>query len=106
MIPNGNDFIEDVLNGQFEFPDAEEGGSYFLAAGREGNDIGDFREEVVAGLVGGTLAKDSKGQDIQLKAEGVSASVSIDVFGPSGELGIAQKQVSHLVLKNEMMKLN
>ena len=29
-IPNGNEFIEDVLNGQFEFPDAEEGGSYVL----------------------------------------------------------------------------
>ena len=29
-IPNGNEFLEDILNGQFEFPDTEEGGSYVL----------------------------------------------------------------------------
>ena len=32
-LPEGNDFLEDILNGQFEFPDAEEGGSYFLPIG-------------------------------------------------------------------------
>ncbi|MBE9048717.1 hypothetical protein IQ255_30805 [Pleurocapsales cyanobacterium LEGE 10410] len=32
------------------------------------------------------MAKDSNGQDIQLFESGASASVSIDVFGPNGEL--------------------
>ena len=32
QFPSGNKFLEDILNGQFEFPDAEEGGSYFLTA--------------------------------------------------------------------------
>ena len=43
-IPNGNEFIEDVLNGQFEFPDAEEGGSYFLAIEETNPILSDLRE--------------------------------------------------------------
>lgn len=30
-IPDGNDFLERILDGQFEFPDVEESGSYFLS---------------------------------------------------------------------------
>ena len=30
-IPDGNDFLEDILDGQFEFPDVEEVGYYFLS---------------------------------------------------------------------------
>ena len=33
-FPNNNDFLDDILDGRFEFPDAEEGGSYFLSAER------------------------------------------------------------------------
>ena len=36
-FPNNNDFLDDILNGQYEFPDAEEGGSYFLPA--EANEV-------------------------------------------------------------------
>ena len=31
-FPSGNKFLEDILGGQFEFPNAEEGGSYFLTS--------------------------------------------------------------------------
>ena len=87
-FPNSNDFLDEVLDGQYEFPsDDGEGGAYFLAAGgASGNELGDLREEAVVDLVGGTLAKDSNGQDIELFEEGASASVPIDVFGPNGEL--------------------
>jgi YD repeat-containing protein len=47
------------------------------------NKIGTSREEYVAELVGGTLAKDSKGQDIKVSVEG--GSTGLDVFGRSGE---------------------
>ena len=30
-IPSGNDFLEGILDGQYEFPNAEESGAYFLA---------------------------------------------------------------------------
>ena len=36
-FPSGSQFLEDILDGQFEFPDVEEGGSYFLPA--ETNEI-------------------------------------------------------------------
>lgn len=85
-FPNSNDFLDGILDGNFEFPTDDAGGVYFLAAGRQGNEIGDLREEAVADLVGGILAKDSKGQDIELFEEGASASVPVDVFGPNGEL--------------------
>ena len=29
-FPKGDDFLQDILDGQYEFPDVEEGGSYFL----------------------------------------------------------------------------
>ena len=48
--------------------------------------MGGLREQAVADIVGGTLAKDSNGQDIRLFEPGASESVSIDVFGPNGEL--------------------
>ena len=86
IFPSGNQYLEDILDGQFEFPLDDELFIFFDAAGREGNLLGDLREERVAEIVGGTLAKDKNGQDIRLKAPGVSKSVSIDVFGSNGEL--------------------
>ena len=48
-LPKGNDFLEDILNGQFEFPDVEEGGSYiFLASGAFSDGI----DETTQGLIG------------------------------------------------------
>ena len=86
IFPSGNQYLENILDGQFEFPLDDELFIFFDAAGTEGNIIGDLREERVAEIVGGTLAKDSNGQDIKLTAPGVSKSVPIDVFGPNGEL--------------------
>ena len=85
-LPQGNEFLEDILNGQFEFPDAEEGGSYFLAAGAPGNELGNLREQAVAESLGVELVKESNGRDISVFEEGASESVEIDVFGPNGEL--------------------
>ena len=80
-------FLKDILDGQFEFPAEDEVTfSLFDIAGKEGNDIGVLREQAVTDLVGGTLAKDSKGQDITVFEPGASSSVAIDVFGPNGEL--------------------
>ena len=31
-LPKGNDFLNDIHDGNFEFPDVEESGSHFLAA--------------------------------------------------------------------------
>lgn len=86
FFPKGDGFLDDILNGRFEFPAEGEEFAYFLAAGRPGNDIGDLREQAVTDLVGGTLAKDSNGQDITVFEPGASASISIDVIGPNGEL--------------------
>ena len=52
-FPSGNQFLEDILNGQFEFPDAEEGGSYFLPI--EG--VSTFREVEIADAQGTTLGE-------------------------------------------------
>ena len=49
QFPSGNKFLEDILNGQFEFPNAEEGGSYFLAADGA---FSDGIDETTQGLIG------------------------------------------------------
>lgn len=59
IFPSGNQYLEDILDGQFEFPLDDELFIFFNAAGTEGNIIGDLREERVAEIVGGTLARDS-----------------------------------------------
>ena len=88
VFPQRDEILEGLLEEPFIFPEANEvpQGAYFLPAGREGNTLGTLREQAVANLVGGTLAKDSNGQDIRLFEPGASESVSIDVFGPNGEL--------------------
>ena len=87
FFPKGDGFLDDILNGRFEFPDEDEVTfSLFDAAGKAGNDIGDIREQAVADLLGVEIVKDSNGQDITVFEPGASASVSIDVFGPNGEL--------------------
>ena len=86
--PKQTQNLDELLgNGVFTFPgDTEPASSYFLAAGRSGNILGDLREQAVTNLVGGTLAKDSNGQDIKVFESGASEAVAIDVFGPNGEL--------------------
>lgn len=42
------------------------------------------REERVANMVGGRVAKDAKGQDIKIKVDGIG-STPLDVIGPNGE---------------------
>ena len=86
FFPKGDGFLEDIVSGQFEFPLDDEQKIYFLAAGKSGNNLGDLREQAVADLVGGTLAKDSNGQDVTVFEPGASASVPVDVFGANGEL--------------------
>ncbi|MGI5328363.1 ADP-ribosyltransferase [Actinomadura nitritigenes] len=46
--------------------------------------IGHAREQRVADMMGGTVAKDSRGQDIQLMVPGLG-STGLDVRGPNGE---------------------
>ncbi|MBP9890897.1 MAG: hypothetical protein KBG84_03245 [Planctomycetes bacterium] len=53
-------------------------------AGKDANLVGATREQRVADLVGGKLAKDANGQDILLKLDQVG-SVGLDVIGPNGE---------------------
>ena len=86
-FPQRDETLEAILNGGLFLGGEEDPlGAYFLAAGREGNIIGGLREQAVAEITGGTLAKDSNGQDIKLFEPGVSEAVAIDVFGPNGEL--------------------
>ena len=85
-IPNNSDFLEDVLDGQFEFPLNDDLFIFFNAAGREGNTLGDLREQAVADMLGVELIKQPNGEDIKVFEEGASESVAVDVFGPNGEL--------------------
>lgn len=52
--------------------------------GRAAGGIGLRREEYIAKLVGGTVAKDDKGQDIKIVMPNVGSS-GLDVIGPNGE---------------------
>ncbi|RST03459.1 hypothetical protein E2C00_32790, partial [Streptomyces sp. WAC05374] len=52
--------------------------------GKEAGDIGLAREEYIAKLVGGKVAKDDKGQDIKIVMPNVGSS-GLDVIGPNGE---------------------
>ncbi|MER6049070.1 hypothetical protein ABT168_16720 [Streptomyces sp. NPDC001793] len=59
--------------------------SFVLMAGGKGaGDLGLKREEFIAKLVGGKVAKDSKGQDIRIEMPNVGSS-GLDVIGPNGE---------------------
>lgn len=52
--------------------------------GHDSGGIGLRREEYIAKLVGGTVAKDDKGQDIKIVMPNVGSS-GLDVIGPNGE---------------------
>ncbi|MGK5679319.1 hypothetical protein [Actinoplanes sp. URMC 104] len=52
--------------------------------GNSGNSIGDRREEYIAKLLGGSIAKDDKGNDIPLVVDQIG-STGLDVRGPNGE---------------------
>ncbi|MFC4329515.1 RHS repeat-associated core domain-containing protein [Streptomyces andamanensis] len=54
------------------------------ARGAEARALGLRREEYVARLIGGTVAKDEKGQDIKIVMPNVGPS-GLDVVGPNGE---------------------
>ncbi|MDR7380932.1 polymorphic toxin-type HINT domain-containing protein [Promicromonospora iranensis] len=53
-------------------------------SGHEAEALGLSREERVARIVGGKLAKNAKGQDIKVSVDGVG-STGLDVLGPNGE---------------------
>ncbi|QWQ43770.1 ALF repeat-containing protein [Streptomyces sp. YPW6] len=55
-----------------------------VARANDAGDLGIKREEYVASLVGGTVPKDSRGQDIKLVMPNVG-STGLDVLGPNGE---------------------
>ena len=88
-FPSGNKFLEDILGGQFEFPDAEEGGSYFLASESSGN-IGlytpqnagtllDSREDITLELFGGTTGQLPGAINVDIVAEqGIKADLLTD----------------------------
>ena len=89
QFPSGNKFLEDILNGQFEFPNAEEGGSYFLASESSGN-IGlytpqnagtllDSREDITLELFGGTTGQLPGAINVDIVAEqGIKADLLTD----------------------------
>ena len=52
--------------------------------GKAANSVGLAREERVAKIVGGKVAKGPDGQDINIKVDGVG-STGLDVIGPNGE---------------------
>ncbi|MGW8565269.1 hypothetical protein [Isoptericola sp. NPDC055881] len=52
--------------------------------GKAANSVGLAREERVAKIVGGKVAKGPDGQDIKIKVDGVG-STGLDVIGPNGE---------------------
>ncbi|MFD3970604.1 hypothetical protein [Streptomyces cyaneofuscatus] len=52
--------------------------------GHDSGGVGPKREEFIAKLVGGTLAKNDKGQDIEIVMPNVGSS-GLDVIGPNGE---------------------
>lgn len=54
------------------------------SGGGDAENIGLKREEYIAKLVGGTVAKDDKGQDIKIVMPNVGSS-GLDVIGPNGE---------------------
>jgi hypothetical protein len=54
------------------------------ARGAEAGALGIRREEYVAQLVGGTVTKDAKGQDIKVVMPGVGTT-GLVVIGPNGE---------------------
>ncbi|KOG87478.1 hypothetical protein ADK38_25225, partial [Streptomyces varsoviensis] len=56
----------------------------FVNGGHDSGNLGPRREEFIAKLVGGTVAKDSKGQDIPIHMPNVGKS-GLDVLGPNGE---------------------
>ncbi|MFD7735172.1 RHS repeat-associated core domain-containing protein [Kitasatospora phosalacinea] len=61
------------------------GATPVLVHNNEGNEIGDIREKYVAWLVGGTIVKDEKGQDVRKKIK-VGGATSLDVVAPNGDL--------------------
>ncbi|MET7870395.1 hypothetical protein [Streptomyces cyaneofuscatus] len=52
--------------------------------GHDSDGLGLKREEFIAKLIGGTVAKDDKGQDIKIVMPNVGSS-GLDVIGPNGE---------------------
>ncbi|MFZ4271896.1 hypothetical protein ACOZFM_04190 [Streptomyces arboris] len=52
--------------------------------GHDSDGVGLKREEFIAKLIGGTVAKDDKGQDIKIVMPNVGSS-GLDVIGPNGE---------------------
>ena len=82
-FPKGDGFLDDVLNGRFEFPDEGEGLFTLFDAASSG--IGLAREEKVADIVGGTLARDPQNPKRDLKVKGGGEGIKIDVLGPNGE---------------------
>ncbi len=61
------------------------GGQLMMAStGNEAQDLGISREEYIAKLIGGHVAKDAKGQDIPIHMPNVGKS-GLDVIGPDGE---------------------
>ncbi|MFF5253000.1 hypothetical protein ACFY4K_13240 [Streptomyces leeuwenhoekii] len=55
-----------------------------MGSADDGKDLGLTREEYIAKLIGGKLAKDDKGQDIKIEMPNVGSS-GLDVIGPNGE---------------------
>ena len=88
-FPNNNDFLDDILDGQYEFPDAEEGGSYFLASESSGAtglytpDSADIllnsQEDITLELFGGTTGQLPGAINIDIIAEqGIRADLLTD----------------------------
>ena len=46
-FPNSNDFLDDILDGQYEFPDDGEGGTYFLASEPFSEEIDEFTQDLI-----------------------------------------------------------
>ena len=83
FFPKGDGFLDDILNGQFEFPlDDEISFTYF---NESSSGIGLAREEKVADIVGGTIARNPQSPKKDLKVSGGGTSIKIDVLGPNGE---------------------
>jgi RHS repeat-associated protein len=53
---------------------------------KESHELGKLREQKVADLLGGTVSKDAKGNDLVVHQPGVPKPSRIDVLGPNSEL--------------------
>ena len=61
-FPNGDQFLDDILNGQFEFPNAEESGPYFLAS----SPISGVSDDEYTALIGTGLSESEISEQIEL----------------------------------------